>query len=460
MKLAFSSLFWFWAFALFQIVSGEPKCGLVPSKGAISSGSASTGSGVSGSGSGSGAGSGSNSSSGSGSGSPGVPGPSTGKLAAVLANGWYPGWMAGTNPPSNISWSKYNTLTFAFATTTPDVNTVALDSISQQALPEFNVTTILSIGGWSGSMYFSNAMATAQNRSAFVQTVVDIANQYDVDGIEFDWEYPGKQGIGCNTVSSSDSANFLLFLQQLRKDPTGAQLILAAAVSITPFAGSDGEPMADVSSFADVLNYISVMNYDIWGSWSSTVGPNAPLNDTCAPVRDGSAVSAIKAWTAAGFPADQLSLGVAAYGHSFNVSNSNALKGSTLQLYPAFNAGAQPHGDSQDAPAGTDSCGNPTPIGGIFNYWGLIVSPGGFLTPEGTPVEGVDWTFDECSQTPFVYNPTTDVMVSYDDATSFTAKGKFISEMGLRGFSVWDTTGDYMDTLLTAIGGAVGLGSG
>jgi uncharacterized lipoprotein YddW (UPF0748 family) len=29
-------------------------------------------------------------------------------------------------------------------------------------------------------------MATAKNRSAFVKTVVDIANQYDVDGIEFE----------------------------------------------------------------------------------------------------------------------------------------------------------------------------------------------------------------------------------------------------------------------------------
>ncbi|KIK70248.1 glycoside hydrolase family 18 protein [Collybiopsis luxurians FD-317 M1] len=424
---------------LAQVAFGQPKCGLVPPKNAIdSSPKSSAGSGVSGS--------------------------PDGDLEDVLANGWYPGWLADTNPPSNISWSKYNTLTFAFATTTSDVNTVALDSVSQQALPQFvsqaktnNVSSILSIGGWSGSMYFSNAMATSQNRSAFVKTVTGLVDQYGVDGIEFDWEYPGKQGIGCNTVSSADSANFLSFLQELRQDPTGENLILAAAVSITPFVGSDGEPMTDVSPFAKVLDHISIMNYDIWGSWSSTVGPNAPLNDTCAPTKDGSAVSAVKAWTSAGFPADQISLGVAAYGHSFDVSNSNAVKSDTLQLYPPFNAGEQPHGDSQDGQAGTDECGNPTPVGGIFNFWGLV--DGGFLTTNGTAASGIDYVYDNCSQTPFVYNPTSDVMVSYDDATSFAAKGRFINAMELKGFSVWHILGDYNNILIDAISDAMGIES-
>ncbi|KAG1744097.1 uncharacterized protein EDB91DRAFT_210501 [Suillus paluster] len=60
------------------------------------------------------------------------------------------------------------------------------------------------------------------------------------------------------------------------------------------------------------------MNYDIWGSWFPTVGPNALLNDTCASSanQQGSAVSAVKAWTDAGMPANEIVLGVASYGHS------------------------------------------------------------------------------------------------------------------------------------------------
>ena len=70
------------------------------------------------------------------------------------------------------------------------------------------------------------------------------------------WEYPAKQGIGCNVVSVNDSANFLTFLQTLRKQDGAESLIITAAVSITPFIGSDGNPMTDVSEFAKVLDYV------------------------------------------------------------------------------------------------------------------------------------------------------------------------------------------------------------
>ena len=39
---------------------------------------------------------------------------------------------------------------------------------------------------------------------------------------------------------------------------------ISAAVSQTPFAGSDGQPMQDVSLFAQVLDWIVIMNYDVW----------------------------------------------------------------------------------------------------------------------------------------------------------------------------------------------------
>lgn len=68
------------------------------------------------------------------------------------------------------------------------------------------------------------------------------------------WEYPNKQGIGCNVISPNDSANFLLFLQKLRS--MGQSLVLSAAVSLKPFIDTNGSPMSDVSEFAKVLDYI------------------------------------------------------------------------------------------------------------------------------------------------------------------------------------------------------------
>ncbi|KAF7334280.1 Glycoside hydrolase family 18 protein [Mycena sanguinolenta] len=371
----------------------------------------------------------------------------------VIASAWYPGWLATDFPPSSIPWSKYNAMTFSFATTTPDVSTIALDDVSAQALPQFvsaaqshGVTALLSIGGWTGSQYYSTAVATSENRTAFVNAVLDLVSKYNLDGIDFDWEYPGKTGLPCNVVNPDDSANFLLFLQELRTQPAGANLVLTAAVGLQPFVGSDGEPMEDISQFAAVLDRIAIMAYDVWGSWSPTVGPNAPLNDSCASAsnQDGSAVSAI-------------TLGLAAYGHSFSVSQNAAINQmGSLALYPDFDASTQPLG-SADTPGDTslDPCGDPNGVSGIFTFAGLI--SGGFLNSNGTNATGIDYVFDSCSQTPFVYNPTSQVMVSYDDATSFAAKGRFINDQGLLGFAVWDVTGDQNDILLDSLHEAMGI---
>ncbi|KAK0449602.1 glycoside hydrolase family 18 protein [Desarmillaria tabescens] len=381
-----------------------------------------------------------------------------------MSAAWYPGWQEDY-PPADIPWEKYTLMTFAFGTTTFDPSVIALDSLSESRLPDFvanaqanNVSALLSIGGWTGSRGFSPAVATAENRTTFIQTIVNLVNTYNLTGIDFDWEYPNKDGIGCNVVSANDSANFLTFLQELRQDETGSKLYLSAAVGITPFAGSDGEPMTDVSEFAQYLDHIAIMAYDIWGSWSTTVGPNAPLNDTCATNGVGSVVSAVKAWTTAGFPASQIAVGVASYGHSFHVDDSNALASNgSLKLYPTFDASQQPAGDSDNittATQSTDICGNPGGISGVFNFWGLI--DGGFLTENGTAAEGIDYIFDDCSQTPYVYNSTSQVMVSFDDATSFAAKGRYISDTGLKGFAMWNVAGDSNDILLDAINEALG----
>jgi len=55
-------------------------------------------------------------------------------------------------------------------------------------------------------------------------------------------------------------------------------------------------------------------------------------------------------------------------------------------------------GDKWDSTAtGVDVCGNPNVVGGIFHFWGLINA--GFLTKDGTVANGIDYTFDNCSQT-------------------------------------------------------------
>jgi len=303
-------------------------------------------------------------------------------------------------------------------------------------------------------------VATAHNRTLFVQTLINFAKKYNLDGLDFDWEYPFSSGIGCNTNTPHDTANFLAFIRELRADPFGSTLVLSAATAITPFADVNGNPSADISAFSEVLDYIAIMNYDIAGPWSAAVGPNAPLADSCAPpdFQEGSAVDAVSAWHAAGMPLDQIVLGVASYGHSFRVAKTDAfVQGSKTQLalYPPFNASDPPVGDAWDDEPGVDECGNFETQGGVINFWGVIQQ--GYLNADGTPKSGVPYLFDDCTQTPFVYNDTTQVMISFDNARSFAAKGKFIQSMGLAGFSMWEAGGDSGDILLDAIRESAGF---
>ncbi|KAJ4472893.1 glycoside hydrolase family 18 protein [Lentinula edodes] len=386
----------------------------------------------------------------------------------LIAAAWFAGWHQDSTPSfgtPDISWEKYTHMAYSFAVPTQDVTQLSLDGSEGDKLPGFvqtahqnNVKALIAMGGWAGSMYFSSAVGSAENRTAFVKTVTDFTSKYGLDGINFDWEYPNKQGIGCNVINTNDAGNFLEFLQELRQDPIGMKLSLSAATGIATFSGPSGDPLTDVSGFAEVLDFIAIMNYDVWGSWSAAVGPNSPLADSCAASENqqGSAATAVKNWNGAGMPLDKIVLGVASYGHSFVVSHDDAyMSGSTTELapYPPFDKSAFPHGDSWDDDGGPDACGHHEPSGGNYNFWGLIEN--GYLDQNGDYMDKIPHRFDSCSQTPYVYNPDSNIMVSFDNAQSFTSKGKFIKGAGLKGFAMWEAGGDYKDILLDAISAGI-----
>ncbi len=46
---------------------------------------------------------------------------------------------------------------------------------------------ILTVGGWTGSRYFSSAVASAENRTAFSEAVMKVVQEYELDGIDFEY---------------------------------------------------------------------------------------------------------------------------------------------------------------------------------------------------------------------------------------------------------------------------------
>lgn len=128
--------------------------------------------------------------------------------------------------------------------------------------------------------YFSTAVSSSKNRKTFANKILNVYNQFDLDGIDIDWEYPGQSGYHGNHVSRNDTANLLLFLRQLRTTLPASAKISATGQTV-PFANANGDPIADASPFAAVLDWVLIMNYDTWGGASTFVHRSDALRHGC-----------------------------------------------------------------------------------------------------------------------------------------------------------------------------------
>ncbi|KAI1793006.1 glycoside hydrolase superfamily [Ganoderma leucocontextum] len=298
---------------------------------------------------------------------------------------------------------------------------------------------LATIGGWNGGN-FSALLRTPEDREAFAGIVINFANTYQLDGYThvhpprrpasvsdftslFSEEYPGKNPGNGNAFDPNDTAK--LFLKTLRSR-TDERFIIFAATSTSPWVGADGDPRP---------TYVETNGQ----GFSKIVGPNAPPYSGCGGSGNftSSAEGAVDAWNKAGFPLEQI-------GHGFRVPRSAAfLPNGQLAMKPtfAYDDASKIVGDSWD---------DPSSPGGTFSFLGLVDEVE-WLKEDGTAASGIVYTSDACSQTSYIYDNAPQVMVSYDDAGSFEAKGRWIREKQLAGYEMFEAAGDYYDILLDDI---------
>lgn len=56
-----------------------------------------------------------------------------------------------------------------------------------------------------------------------------------------------------------------------------------------------------------------------------------------------------------------------------------------------------------------------------------------------------------------MWNATSQIWVSYDNAKSVAVKGQYIVDTGLKGFALWEAGGDYNNILVDSVRSSVGL---
>ncbi|KAL2257800.1 hypothetical protein VTK26DRAFT_9157 [Humicola hyalothermophila] len=187
------------------------------------------------------------------------------------------------------------------------------------------IKKVMSYGGWA----FSNEGPTShiirqgvrpENRLAFANNVVDFVKKHNLDGVDFDWEYPGADDIeGSDPGTPEDGENYLEFLKMVkRRMPEGTTVSFAAPASYWYLRNF---PIADI---AKVVDYIVYMTYDLHGQWD--VG-NRYAADGCelgnclrSHVNKTETENSLAMITKAGVPSYKVYVGISSYGRSFKMA--------------------------------------------------------------------------------------------------------------------------------------------
>lgn len=158
---------------------------------------------------------------------------------------------------------------------------------------------MLSIGGW-GSGRFSEMAASGSTRKAFAEDCLRVVEEFGLDGIDMDWEYPTSSGSGISS-SPKDTDNFTRLIKELRgKFGEGRLLTLASAASAE---------YVDFKAIESYVDFVNIMAYDM------AVAPRHHSALYESGISGGmTSDKAVKAHIAAGMPAEKLVLGMPFYG--------------------------------------------------------------------------------------------------------------------------------------------------
>ncbi|MGN1328257.1 MAG: glycoside hydrolase family 18 protein [Eubacterium sp.] len=157
---------------------------------------------------------------------------------------------------------------------------------------------LLSVGG-AYADGFCMASRTAESRRLFAQTIVAIIDEFDLDGVDIDWEYPGESMLGI-TCCEHCKSDFIQLLEELRA--------LLKSRYLTVAVGSNRYFGIDVKRLGAIVDYVFVMTYDL-----GVMHSNVFLSKTFVTM-----------WRLFGIPKNKLCIGVPIYGK--NVKNLDDTK--------------------------------------------------------------------------------------------------------------------------------------
>ncbi|MBA3721504.1 MAG: glycoside hydrolase family 18 protein [Parachlamydiaceae bacterium] len=350
--------------------------------------------------------------------------------------GYYPNWAIYRNPafkPHEIDPSLFTHINYAFSKVDTQGNIILFDPwadiewrndwqtekpfwgnfrvLADMKKKHPHLKTLISIGGWTLSDTFSELASNPKARKNFAKNIVKFCKQYEFDGVDLDWEYPG---FADHSGRPEDKKNFTLLLAEIHTaiKAVNPPLLLTIAAPAGPFHYKNME-VAHIHKYLDWLNLMTYDFHEPWPNSDTTVtNHNAPLYPPEHGPSSFAASEAINYYLSQGVPPEKLLMGLALYGRSFSgVGNVNDT--------------------------------------GLHNTY---TGPGSATTQEvgmrffydikQNLLNTYQLHWDERCQVPYLYHPQKKEFISFDNETSLQIKCQFIKKMNLGGAMVWELTLD------------------
>lgn len=334
------------------------------------------------------------------------------------------GYVAGWKDinPKAIPVEKLTHINYAFANVADGIVTNMegrdeLDSTNFLKLQELKkrnpeLKLLVSIGGWTHSKGFSDAVLTSESRKKLTASGIDFLLKYNLDGLDFDWEYPALQGDN-NVVRPEDKENFVAMLKSFREalDSLGS---INDKHYLSTIASGGFRTYLEVNNMAEAqqyLDFINIMAYDFYTAGDEKTGHHANLFPNGAKGR--SAQTTVEEHIEFGVPAEKIVLGVPFYGRMWKGVNP---KGNGLFQSGKFEMGLPYH---QVFALSKNSS--------FSRFW------------------------DEKAGAPYLFSLQDSTWITYEDPESIALKMNFVKEKGLAGAMFWEMSEDNTGTLLEAL---------
>lgn len=258
---------------------------------------------------------------------------------------------------------------------------------------------MVSLGGWGGCAPCSDLFSTAEHRAVFAKTTVALFNEYGIDGLDLDWEYPSIEGYPGHKYQIADKDNFTALVKALRKEMGQRYLLSFAAGGFTKFL----EQSVDWDAILPELDFVNLMTYDLVNGYSTVTGHHTPL--TGYKKNQESTQNCVNWLLAKGVPAKKLVIGAAFYARVW-------------ENVPDINHGLYQPGKFKQGVSFKNFPDYFSHSSGYKYYW------------------------DKKSKAPYRYNATKKLFATFDDKRSIKAKIKYILRQKLGGIMFWELSED------------------